>query len=136
MSSPNREEVNEILRDAKRIAVVGLSDNPARTSYQVTEVLLAAGYEIIPVNPVIDEVFGRKAVSSVTDIEGDIDIVNVFRRSEFLPEIAEETAKTNAKVFWTQLGLASDEAEQIALRAGKKVVMDRCIKIELAYLNK
>ncbi|RKL69215.1 CoA-binding protein [Salipaludibacillus neizhouensis] len=136
MSSPNREEVNEILRDAKRIAVVGLSDNPTRTSYQVTEALLAAGYEIIPVNPVIEEVFGRKAVSSVTDIEGDIDIVNVFRRTEFLPEIAEETAKTNAKVFWSQLGLASDEAEQIALKAGKKVVMDRCIKIELAYLNK
>lgn len=135
MSSPSREEVNTILRDAKRIAVVGLSDNPSRTSFQVTESLLAAGYEIIPVNPNIDEVFDRKAVACVTDIEGPIDIVNVFRRRQFLPEVAEKTAKTNAKVLWTQLGLASDEAEQIALKAGKKVVMDRCIKIELASLN-
>lgn len=135
MSNPTREDINEILQDAKRIAVVGLSDKPSRTSYQVAQSLLAAGYEIIPVNPNIDEVFGLKAVASVTDIEGKIDIVNVFRRTQFLPEVAEKTAQTNAKVFWTQLGLASEEAEKIAADAGKTVIMDRCIKIELAHLN-
>ncbi|WP_416150611.1 CoA-binding protein [Salipaludibacillus sp. HK11] len=136
VENPTREEIKKILEESKRIAIVGLSKNPERTSYQIAEALIHAGYQIIPVNPSIDEVFGIKAVSSLTEIEGSIDIVNVFRRKEFLVDIAKSTAKTNAKVFWTQLGLADEEAYKIAQEAGKTVIMDRCIKVEHAILIK
>ncbi|AXF54971.1 CoA-binding protein [Salicibibacter kimchii] len=130
ISNPSREEIVQILKDAKRIAVVGLSDNPERTSHEVSKVMQEAGYKIIPVNPKADEVLGEKAVSSLSEIEEPIDIVNVFRRSEFVPAIAEEAAQTNARVLWTQLGVVSEEGYNIAKNSGKTVVMDRCIKVE------
>ncbi|QDI90052.1 CoA-binding protein [Salicibibacter halophilus] len=130
ISNPSKEEIGEILKGAKRIAVVGLSDNPERTSHEVSKVMQEAGYKIIPVNPTVDEVLGEKAVSSLSDIEEPIDIVNVFRRSEFVPAIAEEAAQTDANVFWTQLGVVSKEGFEIAKNSGKTVVMDRCIKVE------
>ncbi|MCE7792336.1 CoA-binding protein [Salipaludibacillus sp. CUR1] len=136
MQNPSQEEIRKILEDAKRIAIVGLSDNPARTSNQIGEALMKAGYEIIPVNPTVDEVFGIKAVSCVTEIEGDIDIINVFRRSEFLPEIAEKAVQTDAKVFWAQLGLTNEKAYDILREADKTVIMDRCIKVDHAVLVK
>lgn len=136
MENPTRDEIKKILEESKRIAVVGLSSNPSRTSYQVAEALLNAGYEIIPVNPTVDEVFGIKAVSDLSEVQGSIDIVNVFRRNEYLAEVAKSAAKTNAKVFWTQLGLSDEEAYRIAKEAGKTVVMDRCIKVEHAVLIK
>lgn len=136
MENPTRDEIKKILEESKRIAVVGLSSNPSRTSYQVAEALLNAGYEIIPVNPTVDEVFGIKAVSDLSEVKGSIDIVNVFRRNEYLAEVAKSAAKTNAKVFWTQLGLSDEEAYRIAKEAGKTVVMDRCIKVEHAVLIK
>ncbi|QQK76139.1 CoA-binding protein [Salicibibacter cibarius] len=130
ISNPSQEEIGQLLKDAKRIAVVGLSDNPARTSHEVSKVMQEAGYKIIPVNPKVDEVLGEKAVSSLSEIEEPIDIVNVFRRSEFVPAIAEEAAQTDANVFWTQLGVVSEEGYTIAKNSGKTVVMDRCIKVE------
>ncbi|QQK80001.1 CoA-binding protein [Salicibibacter cibi] len=130
ISNPSQEEIGQILKDAKRIAVVGLSDNPERTSHEVSKVMQEAGYEIIPVNPKVDEVLGEKAVSSLSEIEEPIDIVNVFRRSEFVPAIAEEAAQTDANVFWTQLGVVNKEGYTIAKNSGKIVVMDRCIKVE------
>jgi len=136
MENPPRDEIKKILEQSKRIAIVGLSNNPSRTSYQIAEALLHAGYEIIPVNPTIDEVFGIKAVSDVTEIEGPIDIVNVFRRNKYLAEVAKSTAQTNAKVFWTQLGLSDEDAYTIAKESGKTVIMDRCIKVEHAVLVK
>jgi predicted CoA-binding protein len=136
MENPTRNEIRTILEESKRIAIVGLSDNPSRTSYQIAEALINAGYEIIPVNPTIDEVFGIKAVSDIKEIQGQIDIVNVFRRNEYLADVARSTAQTNAKVFWTQLGLSDEEAYTIAKEAGKKVIMDRCIKVEHAVLIK
>lgn len=84
---------------SKRIAVVGLSDNPERTSYMVSKAMQDSGYEIIPVNPAVSEVLGVKAVKALKDIEGHVDIVNVFRRSEFLPEIAKEFAEIDADIF-------------------------------------
>lgn len=131
-SNPERSEIKEILAKAKRIAVVGLSNNPERTSYMVSEAMQNAGYEIIPVNPVIDEALGVKAVASLKDIEGHVDIVNVFRKSEFLPEIAKETVEINANVFWAQLGVENDEAYEILKDQDIKVIMDRCIKVEQA----
>ncbi|MFS0646586.1 CoA-binding protein [Siminovitchia sp. 179-K 8D1 HS] len=132
IENPTREEMGQILKKAKRIAVVGLSDNPERTSYMVSEAMKDAGYEIIPVNPTVDEVFGIKAVDTLKDIEGHVDIVNVFRRSEFLPEIAKEFAEIDADVFWAQLGVQNEEAYEYLKKKGYTVIMDRCIKVEHA----
>ncbi|MEO2076146.1 MAG: CoA-binding protein [Bacillus sp. (in: firmicutes)] len=130
---PSREELGAILKKAKRIAVVGLSNNPERTSYQVSAAMQKAGYEIIPVNPTIDgEVLGVTAVGSLKDIEGHVDIVNVFRRSEQLFEVAKEFADIDANIFWAQLGLINEEAYNYLKEKGYTVVMDRCIKVEHA----
>jgi predicted CoA-binding protein len=127
---PSDQEIANILKTCKRIAVVGLSNKPDRASYQVAKYMQEAGYEIIPVNPVVDEVLGMKAVKSLADLDGEVDIINVFRRSEETVPIAEAAAKTNAKVFWLQLGIINEEAGEIAAKAGMKVVMDKCIKVE------
>lgn len=132
INNPSREEIGAILKKAKRIAVVGLSDNPSRTSYMVSEAMKNAGYEIIPVNPTVDEVFGVKSVKKLTDIEGHVDIVNVFRRSEYLPEVAEEFEKIDADIFWAQLGLVHEETFNHLKDKGYTVIMDRCIKVEHA----
>jgi predicted CoA-binding protein len=133
--NPSREEISEILTKANRIAVVGLSNNPERTSYQVAKVMQDAGYEIIPVNPVIDEALGVKAVKSLKDIEGHIDIVNVFRRSEQLLDVAKEFLEIDADVFWAQLGLVNEEAYNLLKEKGYTVIMDRCIKVEYANMK-
>src|SRR5690606_21252532 len=132
IENPSRQEIGEILKKAKRIAVVGISDNPERTSYMVSEAMKNAGYEIIPVNPQIDEVFGTKAVASLKDIEGHVDIVNIFRRPEFLPDIAKEFSEIDADVFWAQLGIENEEAYQYLKEKGYTVIMDHCIKVEHA----
>jgi uncharacterized protein len=132
IENPSREEIGILLKKSKRIAVVGLSDNPERTSYMVSKAMQDAGYEIIPVNPMADEILGEKAVSSLKDIEGHVDIVNIFRRSEFLPEIAREFAEIDADIFWAQLGVANEEAYHFLKENGYTVIMDRCIKVEHA----
>ncbi|MBS4207410.1 CoA-binding protein [Bacillus sp. FJAT-50079] len=132
IENPTREQLGEILKKSKRIAVVGLSGNPERTSYMISEAMQKAGYTIIPVNPQLDEVLGEKAVSSLKEIEGHVDIVNIFRRSEFLPEIAKEFAEIDADVFWAQSGVENEEAYEYLKDKGYTVVMDRCIKVEHA----
>ncbi|RFU68692.1 CoA-binding protein [Bacillus sp. V59.32b] len=132
IENPSREEIGAILKKAKRIAVVGLSDNPERTSHMIAKAMQDNGYEIIPVNPSVDEVLGVKAVSSLKEIEGHVDIVNVFRRSEYLPEIAKEFDEIDSDIFWAQLGVANEEAYQFLKEKGYTVVMDRCIKVEHA----
>jgi predicted CoA-binding protein len=129
---PSREEIGAILKKAKRIAVVGLSDNPERTSYMVSKAMQDTGYEIIPVNPKADEILGVKAVASLKDIEGHVDIVDVFRRSEFLLDVAKEFVEIDADVFWAQLGLVNEEAYHFLKDRGYTVIMDRCIKVEHA----
>ncbi|WP_428908455.1 CoA-binding protein [Niallia sp. Krafla_26] len=132
VENPSRDEIREILNKAKRIAVVGLSDNPERTSYMVSKAMQDAGYEIIPVNPKADEILGVKAVSSLKEIEGHVDIVDVFRRSEFLLDVAKEFAEIDADVFWAQQGLVNEEAYSFLKEKGYTVIMDRCIKVEHA----
>ncbi|WP_243300475.1 CoA-binding protein [Bacillus litorisediminis] len=132
IENPDRSEIKEILKKAKRIAVVGLSDNPERTSYMVSEAMQKAGYEIIPVNPAITETLGVKAVPSLKDIEGQIDIVNVFRRSEFLKDVAKEFEEIDADVFWAQLGVYDEQVFHDLRSKGYTVIMDRCIKVEHA----
>ncbi|MDQ0220474.1 CoA-binding protein [Peribacillus cavernae] len=132
IENPSREEIGAILKKARRIAVVGLSDNPERTSYMVSKAMQDNGYEIIPVNPAVKEVLGVKAVSSLKEIEGHVDIVDVFRRSEYLPEIAKEFDEIDADIFWAQLGVENEEAYQFLKDKGHTVIMDRCIKVEHA----
>ncbi|MBM7580239.1 CoA-binding protein [Jeotgalibacillus terrae] len=130
MENPDRNEIRSILQQSKKIAVVGLSDNPARTSYSVSKAMQDAGYEIIPVNPMIKEALGVEAVSSLKDLPESVDIVNVFRRSEFLKELADDYLETDAPVFWTQLDVIDEEVFQKLTEKGRKVIMDRCIKVE------
>jgi predicted CoA-binding protein len=132
IENPTRDEIRDILKKAKRIAVVGLSDKPDRTSYMVSQAMQNAGYEIIPVNPTAAEILGVKAVSSLKEIEGHVDIVNVFRRSEFLLEVAKEFDEIDADIFWAQQGLENEEAYQFLKEKGYTVIMDRCIKVEHA----
>ncbi|AOH54833.1 CoA-binding protein [Peribacillus muralis] len=132
IENPSRAEMGQMLKKAKRIAVVGLSDNPERTSYMVSKAMQDSGYEIIPVNPSISEVLGVKAVKALKDVEGHVDIVNVFRRSEFLPGIAKEFANIDADIFWAQLGVENEEAYHFLIEKGYTVIMDRCIKVEHA----
>ncbi|OBS61557.1 CoA-binding protein [Enterococcus mundtii] len=140
MSFKNPEQANifRYLQEAKTIAVVGLSNKPERTSYQIAQLLQEHGYRIIPVNPVLagEEVLGEPVVAQLTDINEPIDIVDIFRRSEFLPEVAADFLKTDAKVFWAQLGIENEEAAEMLQAAGRNdIVMDRCIKIELAKME-
>lgn len=135
MQNPSREEIKKVLDDSKTIAVVGLSPNPSRTSYMVSEAMQKAGYRIIPVNPQADHVLGEKSYPSLSDIPEPVDIVNIFRRSEFLPDLAEAYLKMDAPVFWTQLDVVDEEVFKKLADAGRTVIMDRCIKVEHAILK-
>lgn len=129
MNHPSKQEIGIVLKSSKRIAVVGLSDQPHRTSYMVSKAMQDAGYDIIPVNPTIDEALGVKAVASLKEIKGHVDIVNVFRRSEFLPEVAKEFLEMDAPVFWAQQGIYQEEAKRLIEENGKIAIMDLCIKV-------
>lgn len=124
-----------ILREAKTIAVVGFSDKPYRDSREIALFLANKGYKVYGVNPTIDElnVDGIPIVKSLREIKEKIDIVDIFRRSEFVPEIVDEAIEIGAKIIWMQLGVINYEAKKKAEGAGIEVIMNRCIKIE--YLN-
>jgi len=134
--NPANEEISNLLQNSKTIAVIGLSDNPERTSYQISKAMQDVGYKIIPVNPMIDEVLGEKAYDSLTDVTEHVDIINVFRRSEFLVDIAKEALQTNSKVFWAQQGVINDEAYKLLKENGFTVIMDLCIKVAHAVLTR
>lgn len=132
--NPSREEIKQLLEDSQVIAVVGLSDNRERISYMVSEAMKQKGYKIVPVNPRASEILDEVCYPSLSAIPFPVDLVNVFRRSEYTPEVAEEAVKIGAKALWLQLGIYNDEAARIASDAGLKVVMDRCIKVEDSIL--
>jgi len=119
--------ISELLKNAKTIAVVGLSDDPSRTSYGVSRYMQSQGYRIIPVNPQIRESLGEKAYPSLSDVPEKIDIVNVFRRSEFVPEVVEEAIRLKLPAIWMQEGVIHDSAAAKAGAKGIFVVMNRCI---------
>ena len=128
--APGDEELRAILRDARTIAVVGLSSNPERHSYNVADYLKQVGYRIIPVNPNETEVLGERAYASLPDVPERIDVVDVFRRAEFTPEVARQAVQVGAKILWLQLGITNEEARRIADEAGLSVIMDACLMIE------
>ncbi|WP_047985227.1 CoA-binding protein [Ornithinibacillus californiensis] len=136
MQNPSNEEISKILVQAKTIAVVGLSDNPERTSYQISKIMQELGYRIIPINPTVDEVLGEKSYSSLLEVNEQIDIINVFRRPEYLPSLAKEAAQTNCKVFWAQQGIVNQEAYEYLIAKDFTVIMDLCIKVAHAVLIK
>ncbi|MBH0229434.1 CoA-binding protein [Halobacillus yeomjeoni] len=130
--NPSKDKIKELLDESKTIAVVGLSDKPHRTSYQVSEAMQRAGYRIIPVNPTIQESLGEQAYASLEDIDEPIDIINVFRRSEHLPEVAHEASGLDAKAFWAQQGVFHKEVPDILQGTDQLVIMDMCIKVAQA----
>lgn len=129
--------IETILTRSKTVALVGASDNPARDSHEVMAFLLAKGFDVTPVNPLLagKTIHGRKVVASLMDIAGSIDIVDVFRASEHVPAIVDEAIAVGAKVIWMQLGVVHEGAAQKARGAGLTVIMDRCPKIEWARLG-
>lgn len=128
--------IRGILERSRTIAVVGLSDKPERDSYKVASYLLEAGYAIIPVNPNIKEWRGMKAYPSLLEVKGKVDIVDIFRRSEHVPEVVEQAIQVGAKTVWMQLGIVDDAAARRARAAGLEVIMDRCMRIEHERLMK
>ncbi|WP_057490075.1 CoA-binding protein [Streptococcus orisasini] len=135
--NPSQEVIFDYLKEAKTIAVVGLSAREETAAYEVSQLMQRAGYKIIPVNPrsAGSTILGEKVYASLQDIPEPIDIVDVFRRSEFLADVARDFIETNARVFWAQLGLESEESENILRAAGRNdIVMNRCIKIEYQKL--
>ncbi|WP_276300862.1 CoA-binding protein [Halorussus lipolyticus] len=123
-------ELREIL-GMTRVAVVGCSTTPGKDAHEIPKYLLDHGYEVIPVNPTADEILGRRAYDSLSEVEEDVEIVNVFRPSDEVAGIVDEAlGRDDVSVVWTQLGIADDESAERAEDAGLRVVQDKCIKVE------
>lgn len=134
--NPANEQIKDLLEESKTIAVVGLSNNPDRTSYQIAKAMQDKGYKIIPINPNVDQVLGEKSYNSLKEVDESIDIINIFRRSEYLPAIAEEAKNIKSKGFWTQLGVFHKDVPKILENNDTLVIMDLCIKVAHAIIVK
>jgi predicted CoA-binding protein len=128
--------IDRILSEARTVAVVGISDKPERPSHVVARYLQERGYRVIPVNPLLTEVLGEKAYKSLSDIPERVDLVDVFRKSEEVPPLAEEAIRIGARFFWMQEGVVNETPRDRLKRAGIPVVMDLCVKKELAKRGK
>ena len=120
----------EVLKKYSRVVVVGASANPERPSYRVASYLIENGYDVIPVNPGVREILGKVTYPDLSAIPGGVEVVDVFRRPEYLPSIVEEAIKIGARVIWMQEGIVNEEAASRAREAGLTVIMDRCMKKE------
>jgi predicted CoA-binding protein len=125
--NPSDDELRRILVESKTIAMLGASNNAERPSHGIMKQLLAAGYHVIPVNPKETEILGQKVYASLADIPEKVEIVDVFRKSEDTPGIADEAIASGAKVLWLQLGVSNEDAAARAKAAGLTVIMDKCI---------
>jgi len=123
-------EIQRVLSNSKTIAIVGLSNNPDRDSYRVADYLRQQGYQIIPVNPNASEILGAKCYSNLREVPDKVDIVNIFRKPDAIPDIVDASIEIGAKVVWMQSGIAHNVAADKARTAGLKVVMSRCIMVE------
>jgi len=124
------QDIVEILENYKKIAVVGLSDKPDRDSYSVANFMLKKGYQVFPVNPNCLKVFDITCYPDLKRISEPVELVDIFRKSEFIEPIVDEAIQIGAKAIWMQLGVINEKAAEKASKAGMKVVMDRCWKIE------
>ena len=134
MPVTNDDDLREIIQQSHRIAVVGLSSNPLRPSNGVALFLKANGFDIVPVNPNETVVHGADAVADLGQIDGHVDIVNVFRRPEYCAGIARAAVEIGARALWLQQGIRNDEAMAIAEAGGLKAVQDRCLRVEVQRL--
>ena len=133
--NPGREEIRDLLSASKTVAVVGLSDRPYRTSHAIARALQGFGFEVFPVNPhLTGPVLGEAPFSTVQEIPDEIDIVDVFRRSEEVMPVARDAVAAGARVLWMQSGIVNEEAAAYAQQHGLTVVMNRCIKVDYASL--
>lgn len=124
------DPIEKVLKESKTIAVVGASDNPQRASYEVAEYLQSQGFRIIPVNPMLKELFGEKAYPDVVSIPEPVDVVDVFRNPDAVPEIVEQAITKRAKVVWMQPGAENMQAAERATEAGLEVIMGVCMMRE------
>lgn len=130
-SAPSNADVKALLEGSKNVAIVGISNKEDRASYQVAKWLQAnSHFTLFFVNPVIDEVLGQKTYASLADISEQIDIVDVFRKSEDCPATLDKAIAADAKSIWLQLGISNEEVAERGTAAGMQVVMDRCIKVD------
>jgi uncharacterized protein len=129
-SSVKSDPIHQVLQQAKTIAVVGLSDNPLRPSHGVAAYLQSQGYRIVPVNPQIREALGERAYASLLDVPEKIDIVDIFRRPEFVEEVVDQAIQRKIPAVWMQEEVVHERAAEKARKAGIFVVMDRCILLE------
>ncbi|SHG31740.1 CoA-binding protein [Streptoalloteichus hindustanus] len=127
--------IERVVRGMRTVAVVGASASPDRPSHQVARYLLDRGVDVVAVNPNLDELFGRPAYPTLLALPGPVDVVDVFRRPEAVPTIAEQAVALGAGALWLQFGVISEEGARIAAEGGLDVVVDRCLKVEHALLR-
>jgi predicted CoA-binding protein len=132
--NPDDEAIRRLLEKVRRIAVVGLSPKPHRDSHRVARYLLESGYEIVPVYPREEQILGQRVYRRVQDVPGAVDLVDVFRRSEELPEVIDDALAARTGALWLQLGCIDESGARRARDAGLTVVMDRCLMVEHARL--
>lgn len=128
--NPSDHEIKEILSENKTIAVIGMSKNPEKDAYTIPQYLKNKGYRVIPVNPTADQILGEKAYKTLGDVPGIVDIVDVFRPGEDVPNYVDDVIAKRPKVFWLQLGIENTPAEEKVSSAGIKVVFNKCIMQE------
>ena len=134
-ANPSDPELKQLLTDASTIAVVGASSSPDKASHGMMQKLRTAGYRVIPINPRETEILGERSYPSLADVPGRIDIVDVFRRAEDTPGIADEAVTIGAKALWLQTGIVSEDAAARARAGGLTVVMDACIGVTHSLLR-
>jgi uncharacterized protein len=132
--NPSDETIRDILAHPKRIAVIGCSPDPTADSHRIAELLIERGHDVVPVNPRARQILGRECYPTLSDVPGDVDMVDVFRRSEYVGAIVDEAIAKKAKIVWTQLGVGDEAAAARAQAAGITVVMNRCPSIEYRRL--
>lgn len=135
MTATDGPLAERLIREARVVAVYGIAADPSRPSHEVARYLIEAGYEVYLVNPTEAEVLGHPVYPRLQDVPARIDVVDIFRRAEFMPEVIHDAIEAGAGAVWMQLGLIHEEAAAAARAAGLEVVMDRCMKIEHARLR-
>ena len=133
--NPSDDQLRKLLTEARTIAMVGASSSPEKPSHGIMKKMLGAGYRVIPVNPRETEVLGQKAYASLRDVPEKVDIVDVFRRAEDTPPIADDAVAIGARAIWLQSGISNDETARRAEAGGLLAVMDTCIGVEHALLR-
>ena len=129
------EEIAAILRKYKTIAVIGMSKNPEKDAHRIPEYMMKKGYHVIPVNPSADEILGEKCYKRLTDVPEDVDIVDIFRPSDDVPNYVDDVIAKRPRVFWEQLGIHNEDAEEKIASKGIKIVYDRCMYQEHRKLS-